>query len=123
MFKKISTTQTLLLVSSLMAVTLLLVGCETVTGRPLKDMHSQGQFDDLVSINKETCLTCHNENSIIKATNDFAGKSELNIHQPSTNMPYGDCYSCHQINQNPVLTCNAKGCHEFKVPSGWQVAS
>jgi hypothetical protein len=111
-------------VSALIVVFLsaaMLASCSPATGEALKDIHGEGQLDDVFLINRALCLSCHNERSIIESTEKYGGQAGLNIHQPPESMAdqYGDCATCHKVDILPVLTCNAEGCHEFRLPKGW----
>jgi hypothetical protein len=98
-----------------------LVACGPATGQALRDIHEEGQLDDAIFINRGLCLSCHNEHGIIDSTVNYGGQTGLNIHQPPESMmdKYGDCATCHEVDEPPVLTCNTSGCHDFKLPEGW----
>ncbi|MDR1713945.1 MAG: cytochrome c3 family protein [Coriobacteriales bacterium] len=108
----------ILLVSCIFAA--LLVSCGVNTGQPLRDIHTEGQLDKAVVVDRSLCLTCHSEDNVIKATVNYGGQTGLNIHEPPAAMAgyYGDCTTCHQVDTAPAITCNQ--CHEYKLPDGWQ---
>jgi cytochrome c553 len=103
------------------AFAITLVACSPAAGEPLRDIHEEGQLENVISINRGLCLSCHNEHAIIESTENYGGQAGLNIHQPPESMManYGDCATCHEVDEFPVLTCNTSGCHDFKLPTGW----
>jgi hypothetical protein len=59
---------------------------------------------------------CHVESKIIEATKDH--KNTLfayNQHDPRHGKQ--ECYTCHSMHGNSVLTCNQ--CHKYELPKGW----
>jgi hypothetical protein len=112
----------LALVSFVLALAALaLAACGPATGQPLEAIHAEGQLENVLSVDRGLCLSCHNEHSIIDSTKDYGGQAALNIHQPPESMMahYGDCATCHKLAEQPVLTCNSSGCHSFRLPKGW----
>ena len=99
---------------------LILTACGTDAGQPLSDIHQEGQLENLSFIDGNPCLKCHSSDNIIKATENYGGQSNLNIHQPPEPMKqhYGDCMTCHRRDASPTITCNQ--CHSFKLSSGWE---
>jgi hypothetical protein len=103
--------------------TALLVACASETGRALRDIHDESRFTDALVFDRELCLSCHSEPSVIKSTRNYGGQSGLNIHQPPENMAdkYGDCVTCHKVEALPVLTCDTAGCHDFSLSENWSI--
>jgi hypothetical protein len=97
----------------------LLAACGSNAGQPLTTIHTEGQIEKLVVISGDECIKCHAKSTIIKETQNSFGEQGLCIHQPPKSMPYGDCDSCHSVDSQPVLTCNAANCHQYKLPEGW----
>ena len=66
---------------------------------------------------REFCLSpeCHNEDEIIKATENYGGAIPFNQHDPRHGKM--ECYRCHSMHGKSVLSCNQ--CHNLKLPEGW----
>jgi len=64
------------------------------------------------------CLTtgCHVEAEIIKAT-ERHDESLFSYNQHDPRHGKQECYSCHSMHGESVLTCNQ--CHTFSLPGGW----
>lgn len=63
------------------------------------------------------CLTpgCHVEADIIEATKEHNTSFTYSQHDPRHGKQ--ECYSCHSMHGESVLTCNQ--CHKFELPDGW----
>ena len=63
------------------------------------------------------CLAsdCHVEAEIIEATMEHDTPFTYSQHDPRHGKQ--ECYSCHSMHGESVLTCNQ--CHNFELPDGW----
>lgn len=70
---------------------------------------------------REFCLKsgCHDEASIIKATQNYGGANSYNQHDPHHGKL--QCYCCHSAHGKSVFMCNR--CHNLKLPAGWVTPS
>jgi hypothetical protein len=103
------------------ALLLVLVACQPATGQALRAIHTEGQLDRAPVVSGNLCLTCHNPHTITESTARYGGQEGLNIHEPPESMAanYGDCTSCHKVDDPPTLTCNTTACHSYNLPQGW----
>lgn len=67
---------------------------------------------------RSLCMSsgCHVESDIIKATEKH-DKSLYAYNQHDSRHGKQECYTCHSIHNESVLTCNQ--CHKFELPTGW----
>jgi hypothetical protein len=101
------------------AVLIMLVACGPGTGVSLRGIHEEYDFDSAPVINDALCETCHDIGSIVAATKDYDGQIGFSVHEPPERMPFGDCESCHRLDEPPVMTCNQSSCHDVVLPEGW----
>ena len=96
-----------------------LLSCGTQSGQALSAIHTSGELERYSNMGGNPCLYCHDLEGIAEPTKDYGGQNGLNIHQPPADMAkyFGDCQTCHQVDEPPVITCNQ--CHDFRQPPGW----
>ena len=92
------------------------------------DCHDE-TFDATNMGTNEFCLdSCHSYNSIVKATNDYAGLYARGISTSFRGLDQGlnphrshmeglQCSDCHTMHGTSIMECNE--CHYLPLPAGW----
>ena len=85
----------------------------------LRAVHADGQLDGIEEYSKKVCLSCHDREAIVTATENWGGVEGVNPHAAHTESY--DCVKCHSVDGESVLVCNdACHRHDWELPEGWR---
>jgi hypothetical protein len=105
-------------------MTVLLACGAQATGQPLSAIHADVDSWSATAATDGFCEECHEAATIAVATQNYDGLSDVNIHEPPADDHTSvSCITCHRVEENPVLTCNQTGCHDYTLPDGWTTLS